>query len=466
MFASSPGIGLRMGRPRWIAFAVILLAGLTLAFAARSQRSSSPGPVVLIDIKGAIGFVSVGFLTKALEKAETQNASALIVRLDTPGGLVFSTREMISVMLGSRVPVVVYVAPSGARAASAGTFLIYGSHVAAMAPGTHLGAATPVPVGMPGMPGSPPSKPEPGKEKPADSDSGTTLNRKSVNDAVAYIRTLAQLRNRNAEWAEKAVREAATLTAGEALKERVIDLIASDPAELLSALDGRSVTTAAGEMRLATKGRPIVEFLPDWKMQVLAVIADPNIAIILLLIGIYGIFFEFMTPGVVAPGVIGAICLLVALTGLSMLPVSYGGLSLLLLGIALMLFEAFSPGFGIVGLGGVVAFVLGALFLFDPGDADIKFGVSWQVIVGAAAGSVALSAGVFGFALKARHRAVITGAEALIGSDGEVVDWSGGEGRIRVLGEIWTARAGRHFAQGQPVRVVNRSGLVLTVEAT
>ncbi len=444
----------------------LALANLVFAGALAAQGQGPPvRPVLLVDIKGAIGFVAATRLTKALEKAEAQDAAALIVRLDTPGGLLSSTRDMIQTMLASRIPVVVYVAPSGARAASAGTYIMYAAHVAAMAPGTHLGAATPIAMGVPGMPGSPPQKPAPGADKSTEREPATAEGRKSLNDAIAYIRTLAQLRGRNVEWAEKAVRDAATLTATDALKEKVIDLIAVDVAELVAAIDGRSVTTATGPVGLATKGHSIVELKSDWKMELMTTITDPNIAFIFLLIGIYGIIFEFWSPGAVAPGVVGGICLIVALTALSVLPVSYGGLALLLFGVAMMIVEAHTPGFGVVGLGGIVAFVLGALFLFDPADADIRFAVAWPLIAGAAAVSAAFFMGVLGFALKARGRAVRTGAEAMIGSTGEVVSWATGEGRVLVLGEMWAARAARSFAAGQKVRVVGRVGLMLQVEA-
>jgi membrane-bound serine protease (ClpP class) len=423
-------------------------------------------PVLLVDIKGAIGFAATSRLTKALEKAEAQDAAALIVRLDTPGGLLSSTREMIQAILAARVPVVVYVAPSGARAASAGTYIMFAAHVAAMAPGTHLGAATPIAMGVPGMPGAPPpDKREPGTNKSGEREPATAGERKSLNDAIAYIRTLAQLRGRNADWAEKAVRDAATLTATDALKEKVIDLMAGDVAELVAAVDGRSVATASGPVVLATKGRGIVEVKSDWKMEFMSTITDPNVAFILLMIGVYGILFEFWSPGAVAPGVVGGICLIVALTALSVLPVSYGGLALLMLGVAMMVMEAVTPGFGVVGLGGIVAFVLGAVFLFEPGETDIRFGVAWPLIAGAAAASAAFFMGVLGFAFRARGRAVRTGAEAMIGSAGEVVSWGSGEGRVLVHGEMWAARAARNFTAGQKVRVVGRVGLALQVEA-
>jgi membrane-bound serine protease (ClpP class) len=372
---------------------------------------------------------------------------------------------MIQAILASRVPVAMDVAPNGARAASAGTYLLYASHVAAMAPGTHLGAATPIPLSAPGMPGAPPpSKPAPGTDKQSESDPASVSARKSLNDAIAYIRSLAELRGRNADWGEKAVRDAATLTASAALKDKVVDVVARDVEDLLSQIDGRTVATAAGEVRLATKGRGIVESKPDWKEQLLSAIADPNIALILLMIGVYGILFEFWSPGVVAPGVIGGISLIVGLTALSVLPVNLGGLALLLLGIGLMVAEAFSPGFGVVGLGGIVAFVLGALFLFDPAQTDIPIRVSWQVVAGMAVLSAGFFMGLLGFAAKARQRAVRTGAEQMIGSTGEVVSWAQDEGRVLVLGEIWAARSSKGLAKGQKVRVVGRAGLMLSVE--
>jgi membrane-bound serine protease (ClpP class) len=459
-------------RMRRRALVLIILAVATFAALAPDGRGQAPEkavekrPVLLIDIKGAIGFVTTSHLERSLQQAKARDARALIMRLDTPGGLVSSTRDMIQAILASHVPVVIYVAPSGARAASAGAYLTYAAHVAAMAPATHLGAATPVQLGAPGMPGSPPpGKPSPSSDpkKPAESDATTAMERKIINDAVAYIRALAELRNRNADWAEKAVRDAATLTATEALKERVIDVMAGNLDELLSAIDGRKVVTAAGELSLSTRGRSVEVVEPTWNMRVLAAIADPNIAFILLLIGIYGIIFEFMNPGAIAPGVVGGICLIVALTALSALPVSYGGLALLVLGITLMLLEVLTPGFGLLGIGGLVAFVLGALFLFDPADADIDFSVAWELVAFTAAISMLFFSGALGFAMKARDRPVRTGAEQMIGAVGEVVSWAGGRGSVLVHGETWAAEASQSFAVGTKVRVVRRENLKLIV---
>jgi membrane-bound serine protease (ClpP class) len=450
--------------PAWLVAMLCLCAIAAIANHARGQDAPAQ-PVLVIDIKGAIGFVSAEHLAKGLDRAAARGAPALIVRLDTPGGLLSSTREMIQAMLASRVPVVMYVAPNGSRAASAGTYLMYAAHVAAMAPSTHLGAATPISLAPTGLPGSPPPQQKPpGSEKQQPSESQSVPERKAVNDAVAYMRSLAELRGRNADWAEKAVREAATLTASAALKENVIDVVANDLNELISQIDGRSVATAAGHIRLETKGRTVVEIKPDWKMQVMAVISDPNVALLLLMIGIYGILFEFWSPGTVAPGVIGGICLLVALTALSVLPVNYAGLALLLFGISLMVAEAFSPGLGILGLGGAAAFAIGSLFLFDPEQSDVPVAVSWQVVAGLTALSAAFFAGVVGLAVRARRQPVRTGAEQMLGSTGEVLSWEGDEGRVQVHGETWAARSGHVLARGQKVRVVSRTGLTLAVE--
>jgi membrane-bound serine protease (ClpP class) len=462
------------GRRAWALAGSIaaLLCACLMTVAADHWASAQPAPdraVLLVDVKGAIGVVSAEQLAKALQRAGATGAPAVIVRLDTPGGLLSSTREMIQAILASPVPVVMYVAPNGSRAMSAGTYLMYASHVAATAPTTTLGAATPVslsPGGMPGAPQPPPEKKpsEIEKDKQPAPDSPSAMEKKAINAAVADIRSLAELRGRNADWAERAVREAATLTASAALKEGVIDLIAKDVEDLLAKIDGRKVTTSVGEIRLETKDRPVVELKPDWKAQLLNVIADPNVALILMMIGIYGILFEFWHPGTVVPGVIGAISLIVALASLSVLPVNYAGMALLLLGIALMVAEAFAPSFGILGLGGIIAFVLGAFFLFDPDQSDIPIQASWQVVAGLTAVSAAFFMGILGLAVRARQRPVRTGAEEMIGLTGRVVQWEGDEGRVHVRGEVWGAQSSASLAKGQKVRVVSRTGLTLAVE--
>jgi membrane-bound serine protease (ClpP class) len=443
-------------------FAFLIFSLLALLPAQAGAQNVPGGAVFVLDIKGAIGFAAAAQLEKALGQAQAQNA-VLVVRLDTPGGLVSSTRDMTRAILGARTPVVVYVAPTGARAASAGTYLVYASHLAAMAPGTHLGAATPIPLG-PGLPGAPPSKPGSEKDKSPDADPADAAGRKSLNDAIAYIRTLAQLRNRNAQWAEKAVREAATLTATEAEKENVIEVIAASVEDLLTKIDGRTVTTSAGQVKLETRGRRVVEIEADWKTRFLSAITDPNIAFILLLIGIYGILFEFWSPGAIAPGVIGGISLIVALAALSVLPVNFAGLALLLLGIAFMVAEAFTPGIGLLGLGGLVAFVIGALFLFDPVAPDVPLEISRPLIAGAAIASAAFLVGVLGLAVSARRRPVHSGADTMINSTGEVLAWSDGKGEVWIQGERWLARSDSPLNVGDKVRILRRTGLTLSVQ--
>jgi membrane-bound serine protease (ClpP class) len=443
-------------------FAALLAVGAAVGLAAAQAQPTSapPGPrAFLTDVNGAIGVATARQITRAIDKTKSENGVALIVRLDTPGGLVSSTREIIKMMIASPVPVIVYVAPSGARAASAGTYITYASHVAAMAPGTNIGAATPIEIGMPGMPGPK----EKDKDKKSDGEP-SAAQRKSINDMVAMMRSLAQLRSRNAEWAEKAVREAATLTATEALKERVIEIVAASPDEVLAQADGRKVSVNNAEWTLATKGAAIVNIETDWRTRLLSVVADPNVAFILLMIGFYGILFEFWHPGTFVPGTVGAISLILALTALSALPVHYGALALLILGIALMIGEALTPGFGILGLGGLIAFVVGAIFLFEGGDRDMEIAVSLPLVIGFALTTAALIFGVIGAAMQARRRPTTTGSEQMIGSSGQVVRWDGSSGQVRVLGEIWAARGTTTLKPNDTVRVVGREGLILLVE--
>lgn len=447
----------------------VLVPAILVALPGGSAGAAAPA--IVLDVKGPIGPASADYLHRGLETAAERGAVAVILRLDTPGGLDTSMREIIQDILSSRVPVACYVAPSGARAASAGTYILYACHVAAMAPGTNLGAATPIQIG--GAPTPTPREPAPDadgeKEKGGEAEPERppahphpTLSDKVVNDAVAYIRSLAQLRGRNADWAEKAVREAASLAAADAVREGVIDLLAENMDDLLAKLDGRQVNVLGEERRLQTQGVAVLELEPDWRTELLATITNPNIAYILLLIGIYGLIFEFINPGAIAPGVIGGICLLLGLYALHLLPLDYAGLGLLLLGIALMTAEAFAPSFGVLGIGGAVAFVIGSIILFDVGSE--YYALSWPLVAAVALASLAFSMIVLAMAAKARWRPVVSGPEEMIGVTGRVLEWRGREGRVRAHGEVWQAQAAAPLKRGQQVRIAGITGLTLKVE--
>jgi len=383
--------------------------------------------------------------------------------MNTPGGLDASMRQIIGAVLASPVPVATFVAPRGARAASAGTYIAYASAVAAMAPGTNIGAATPVQLGgNPLFPSDEKQQKEQKQQEGKPDEPADTETRKVVNDAVAYIRSLAALNGRNADWAVDAVRSAASLPASEALSLHVIDVIAGDVPDLLRKIDGRTVMVAGKSQRLATANLEVVAAPPDWRTRLLVLVTNPNVAFILLLIGVYGLIFEFLSPGAVAPGLVGAISLLVALYALAFAPINYAGAALLLLGIALMVAEVHIGAFGALGIGGIAAFVIGALMMFPartPG-----FTLSGAVVTGAAIVSGVLLLLVLGALLHSRKRPVVTGSEALIGAEGETVSWQGGEGRVRVNGEIWLARSDASLAAGNRVKIVGRDGLVLRVE--
>jgi len=416
---------------------------------------------LVLDINGVIGPAIADYVVREIAAASPSEDGLIILRMNTPGGLDSSMREIDTAILASPVPVATFVAPSGARAASAGTYIAYASAIAAMAPGTNIGAATPIQLGgnplAPGGGSDQKAQAPPGKagEQP---DAET---RKIVNDAVAYIRSLAAVNGRNADWAEDAVRNAASLPAAEALKLHVVDVIAADIPDLLRQIDGRTVTVAGKPQRLATAGLRVVTAPPDWRTELLALITNPNVAFILMLIGVYGLILEFFNPGAVAPGLIGAISLVVALYALALLPINYAGAALVLLGIGLMIAEAHIGAFGAIGVGGVAAFVIGALMMFPsrvPG-----FALSGAVVTGAAIGSAALFLLALAALLRSRKRPVVTGSEALIGATGETVSWQGNEGRIRVAGEIWRARADAPLRDGSRVEIVSRDGLILRV---
>jgi membrane-bound serine protease (ClpP class) len=412
-------------------------------------------------VEGAIGPATTEYLRQGFKAAADKNAAIVILRMDTPGGLDTATREIIRDILASPVPIVTYVGPSGARAASAGTYILYASHLAAMAPGTNLGAATPIQLGGGFQPGGSDDrrKDDPGDAKKAPGDA---LSRKVVNDAAAYIRGLAELHGRNAEWAEAAVREAASLSAREALEKGVIEVVASDVNDVLRQAHGRLVRLRQGKAQLDTAGLAIAPVEPNWRIRLLAVITNPNIAFILMLVGVYGILFEFMNPGTVFSGVIGAICLVIGLFALNLLPVNYAGIGLIGLGIAFLVAEAFTPTHGVLGISGTAAFALGAVFLFE-GDIP-GFTLSPAVIVAATALGAALALLAASAAVHSHGRPVVTGNATLVGRCGEVLNWSAAEGEVHIHGERWRARAAASLAPGQRVRVVGREGLTLLVE--
>lgn len=400
---------------------------------------------------------------EALAVAAERNAEVFILQMDTPGGLVTSMREIIADILASPVPVIGYVAPAGGHAASAGTYILYATHVAAMAPGTNLGAATPIEMDgpLPSFPGGDDKNngPEAGKD-PKSPPAGDAMIAKATNDAVALIRSLAELRGRNADWGEKAVREAASLSANAALQERVVDFVARDTTELLQLADGRTVEIAGRKEVLATKGLPVETLEPGWLIRLLAVITDPNIAVILMLIGVYGLVFEFTSPGAVAPGVVGTICLLLGLYALNLLPISYAGLALMLLGIIFLVVEVFNPTV-VLGLGGVAAFLLGSAMLLrieGPG-----FEMSWAVIGTAAVLTLGLALLTGSYLWAARKNLPRVGAQAMQGLPAKVLDWEGSEGHVLARGERWRAKADEPIAVGDSVEVADVSGLVLTI---
>jgi len=443
----------------WRRAAAFIAAVAAAFFIIHAPPAQAAGRAVVLDIDGAIGPAIADYVEREINAAASGDTKLIVLRMNTPGGLDTSMRQIIRVILASPVPVATFVAPSGARAASAGTYIAYASAIAAMAPGTNIGAATPIQIGGGSLfPGGSEQKQQ-GKK----AESEDTETRKIINDAIAYIRSLAALNHRNADWAEDAVRSAVSLPAAEALSMHVIDVVASDIADLERQIDGRTVTVAGKPLQLATADLTNVDTPPDWRTELLKLVTNPNVAFILMLIGVYGLILEFFNPGAVAPGLIGAISLLVALYALAFVPINYAGAALVIVGIGLMLAEVHIGAFGALGVGGIAAFVIGALMMFPartPG-----FALSGTVVIVAALASAALIVMALGALVHSRKQPVVTGHEALIGAEGEAVFWDGEEGRVRVKGEIWRARADAPLKAGTPVKVIRRDGLVLLVQS-
>lgn len=431
-----------------------------------ANAAPAPGLVALIALDGPIGPATAEYFEQASDSAQADGAVAIVLRLDTPGGLSESMRTIISHMLASKIPVLAFVAPGGARAASAGTYILYASQIAAMAPATHLGAATPVSLGgIAPMPAH--ETPDPaqrsGEDAKEDEHPGGAMERKALNDAIAYVRSLAQLRGRNADWAEAAVHRAETLTADEALAQHVIDFVAADVAGLLAQANGREVRVGEQTVTLQLANVSMREYAPDWRSRFLAIITNPTLAYLLLLAGIYGLVLEAFHPGAMLPGIVGGICLLVGLYALQLLPVNYAGLALMALGVGLMVTEVITPSIGAFGIGGIVAFVLGSILLMDT---DVPgYRINLGVIAGLAVAAASLLTMILWLVMRSRRAPRFSGDAQLLEGGGVLVDAvsAGGESWARVLGERWRVHSEVALPAGAPVRVVRRHGLLLWV---
>lgn len=433
--------------------------GLAFILALLLVREAVAAPVAQITIKGPIGPGVSSFVSEGIKDAQSRNYAAILLIMDTPGGLDSSMREIIQSVLDSRVPVIGYVAPSGARAASAGTYILMACHIAAMAPGTTIGAATPIAMGG-GAPG--PAEPS-GPDEGSGAEKHPGLEDKIISDSAAYMRALARMRGRPVDWAEKFVREAASVSDSEALENEIIEFIAVSARDLLAQIDGKVVMVDGKDWVFRTIESDMIIIQPTWRDDFLAFITNPNIAYLLLLIGIYGFIFEFSNPGLIVPGVVGGVALILGLYALHLLPVNYAGLALIGLGLALITTEAFLPSFGVLGIGGIIAFVLGSILLFDT---DIPgFQVSGYLIGAAALVSSALALLFMAMAVRAWRRPVVVGVGEMRGIAGTVLDWKGRQGHVQTHGEVWIAKSSLPLAKGEKVRVTGRDGLVLEVES-
>lgn len=442
-----------------------------------TNLARADGLILELDLDGPLGVATAEYLTSGIQDANERNATLVIIRMDTPGGLVEPMRDIVSAILASNVPVATYVAPGGARADSAGTYILLASHVAAMAPTTHLGAATPVSLGGGDTPKPPtpldrtPKQISPDEETPSEESDGsssdrkapsTAMERKVMNDAIAYIRGLAEAHGRNADWAELAVTEAATLTATDALEQNVIDLIAVDRAELLTAINGRVLTVNNREITLATEGALVEVVEPNWRIKFLSAITNPQVALLLMLVGIYGLVFEGWNPGAIVPGVVGVVCLLLAAYALQVLPVNYAGVALILVGVALIIAEAFAPSFGVLGLGGIAAFIFGSIMMFDSGVPGFGISVTFVVMLGLVAGLFLLWLATT--LVKLRRRGAVSGQDSIVGGVAVAMESFSGEGRVWIEGEAWNATTSGTVVKDQDVLVQAMDGLLLRVE--
>jgi membrane-bound serine protease (ClpP class) len=458
-----------MVRWLWVSWGVILCMTMAPAIGgdapvALTDRPASPGMVAQLTLEGPIGPAAAEYFDDASKRAIADGAMAIVLRLDTPGGLLDSMRQIIARMLACKIPVLVYVAPNGARAASAGTYILYAGQIAAMAPATHVGAATPVSLG--GNTPQPPDKPAvkgDSSRREGSAEDGDAESHKTLNDAIAYIRSLAQLRGRNVGWAEQAVRGAVTLTAGEAAELHVIDFVATDVSDLLAKADGRKVEVGDRTVTLQLKGLSVHDYLPNARTRFLAVITNPTIAYVLLLAGIVGLFLEATHPGVLLPGIVGGICLLVGLYALELLPVNYAGLALMALGIGLLAAEMVTPTAGALGIGGVIAFVVGSVMLMNTGVAGYR--VNLGIIGGIAIAAAAFLALIVRLVLRARHTRQSMGDSALLNEEAELLEplAAGGEAWARVHGERWRVRSESALPAGAHARIVRREGLLIWV---
>ena len=432
-----------------------------------SQAALAEGTVVELELKGGIGVATADYIISGIEHAEETGAELIIINMDTPGGLMAPMRDIVQEILGSSVPVATYVTPAGARADSAGTYILLASHIAVMAPTTHLGAATPVSLtGDDATPNEPDDADDdaPGADEEPDDESqpGSAMERKVLNDAIAYIRGLADRYGRNADWAEDAVVNAATLTATDALEQNVIEFVAVNRSDLLKQVNGYEVEINSETITLDTSEVIVEVYEPNWRIKILSAIANPEIVLLLGLIGLYGLMYEGWNPGAIVPGVVGVICLLLAAYALQVLPVNYAGLALIIVGLALMTAEAFAPSFGALGLGGIVAFVFGAIMMFDS---DIPgFGISLTFVIALAVVAALFIIWLVSFVLRLRRRGAVSGSGSIIGGIGKAMHAFDGDGKVWLEGEAWAARSTVAVAKDQDVIVTNMEGLTLDVE--